>query len=781
MGETPIQEHKFDTLSLLAGLTESDAAEYSLEDILNEFGQGEYPAEQKQTHKEEEIVQQIQQAIDHEIEMLPAEPAPVISLENVEPEPPLSEAEALLRRHGVRLVRREQELPDEELPEEVEEKNTAPVDPQTAPTGILPDLINIKIKDVISKREKPHMEIPEEEEEDEENRTRLLPVQNLPSAEMLYHEAVKDSRRGRRLMFFSFLLAALSLYWTLSTLYGWNSKPVFMDVRRSSLILAAITAVSAVLSYETVTRGFRELFALQLRFSGAYALLLLLTVVSSFFCKENGRLPPCCAVCLLNFFALWGDTLHSTGIRRSTRPLMKEDARHSSATVMTQAIEGYQTVTRGVYYENEHVQGLLSENHMQQQMDGYAAAALIISVSGAVILKAKLNLPVLWSWNLLLAALIPLGGFVGYERPFAALARTLMKKDSALSGWKGAEVLKDADSVLMTDEDIFPNRQVKLSGVKLFDNCSIAQASSYMAAALEVAECELAGVFSDFRESSNGRRLSVTQFRRYEGGGIGAEITGDVVLVGSRRFMKLMGIAIPSETEIQNAVYMSVNGRLAALFVLHYKASAKVHRAMVRVIDQTGMKLVVGSRDFMITPKLLEDLFKIKAENLVFPSAAERDSLAALSGRMDGTQGAILPDDSFDSLSDITIFAKRLGVITRVSAVLCMLLSVIGSFILFMMLLRKAAVSAFTVFLLNLLVTLPVLLLTESTAVQSRRGEKGQEAPKQASQERSNRMEKPESSKDGKSGGPAAAASRKRKPAKNGGKAGSSKKTVKKK
>ena len=32
------EEHKFDTLSLLAGLSEEDTGRYSIDDILSEFG-----------------------------------------------------------------------------------------------------------------------------------------------------------------------------------------------------------------------------------------------------------------------------------------------------------------------------------------------------------------------------------------------------------------------------------------------------------------------------------------------------------------------------------------------------------------------------------------------------------------------------------------------------------------------------------------------------------------------------------------------------------------------
>ena len=74
--------------------------------------------------------------------------------------------------------------------------------------------------------------------------------------------------------------------------------------------------------------------------------------------------------------------------------------------------------------------------------------------------------------------------------------------------------------------------------------------------------------------SQNGRHYRVDTFRRYEGGGLGAEIQGDVILMGSIGFMKLMKVRMPEGTRLKQAVYLSVNGDLAAVFALNYAPAA---------------------------------------------------------------------------------------------------------------------------------------------------------------------------------------------------------------
>ena len=92
----------------------------------------------------------------------------------------------------------------------------------------------------------------------------------------------------------------------------------------------------------------------------------------------------------------------------------------------------------------------------------------------------------------------------------------------------------------------------------------------YATAVLQAAGSGLLPLFEEVMRSENGRRYTADSFRQYEGGGLGAEIRGDVVLLGSLPFMRLMGVHVPEGTRVQSAVYISVNRELVGVFALTY-------------------------------------------------------------------------------------------------------------------------------------------------------------------------------------------------------------------
>ena len=107
--QPPQEAHKFDTLSLLAGLSDADTEQYSLDEILNEYREADQGTKSAPAEPDNSIIDQIQHAIDREMEMNMATPEPVIQLERETPEPPEQdlgdpELNDLFRRSGIRIV-----------------------------------------------------------------------------------------------------------------------------------------------------------------------------------------------------------------------------------------------------------------------------------------------------------------------------------------------------------------------------------------------------------------------------------------------------------------------------------------------------------------------------------------------------------------------------------------------------------------------------------------------------------------------------------------------------
>lgn len=106
-------------------------------------------------------------------------------------------------------------------------------------------------------------------------------------------------------------------------------------------------------------------------------------------------------------------------------------------------------------------------------------------------------------------------------------------------------------------------------------------------------------------KSAGARRYSVSKLRRYEVGGVGAEIGSDSVLVGSLRFMQSMGVDMPAGTRVSQAVYVAINGSLAGVFAVHYGVSRSVLEGLSALTVSRGVSPVVTAGDFIITESFL--------------------------------------------------------------------------------------------------------------------------------------------------------------------------------
>ena len=214
--------------------------------------------------------------------------------------------------------------------------------------------------------------------------------------------------------------------------------------------------------------------------------------------------------------------------------------------------------------------------------------------------------------------------------------------------------------------------------------------------------------------NENGWRCSVDSFRQYEGGGLGAEIRGDVVLLGSLGFMKIMGIPLPENVKIQSAVYVSVNGELAGVFALTYGPSAASKSGLQHVVHTPGLLPILATRDFMITPALVKKRFKVSEDRLEFPMVAERTALSAPEAGENGKQGALMARGSFAAFAAAVTGGRSLRKTVHSSMWICLLSGILGMLLLCVLtyLDASAAASAGNLLLYQLLWQVPNLLLT---------------------------------------------------------------------
>ena len=291
----------------------------------------------------------------------------------------------------------------------------------------------------------------------------------------------------------------------------------------------------------------------------------------------------------------------------------------------------------------------------------------------------------LWLWSALLSATVPLSLPLSGTLPLSLLCRRLHKSGCAVAGWKGARAISAARRVVVTDEDLFPAGvlslqkkgkegpasapvgTVELNGLKVYGE-EINQALAYAEALCRAAGSQLTPLFQQLMDGQVSFRYDAHDLHYYEDGGVDCTIRGATVAMGSAYFMKKRRITLPHDLKMDTGVFMSVDGRLAAIFVVKYLPSRNVEWAL-RALRRNRVTPVLATRGVNITPNMLKRKFRLNARP-IYPGVATRLALADLTGQRGEAPNAIIYRDGLLPMAETVIGSQRMCQAVRWSTIL---------------------------------------------------------------------------------------------------------------
>ncbi len=184
--------------------------------------------------------------------------------------------------------------------------------------------------------------------------------------------------------------------------------------------------------------------------------------------------------------------------------------------------------------------------------------------------------------------------------------------------------------------------------------------------------------------------------------------------MGSLAFMKLMRVRMPEGTRLRQAVYMAINGELAAVFALNYDPAPSVRAGLLSLTHMKGLLPILATRDFMITPQFLKHRYKLSPDRIEFPTVEERAHLSAPEAVREPKQGALMVRPSFQCFTAAVVGARAMRSATRGATAISVAGGVIGAAVLFLLTFigSAQAVSAWNLLVYTLLWLLPTLLVT---------------------------------------------------------------------
>ena len=480
-----------------------------------------------------------------------------------------------------------------------------------------------------------------------------------------------------------------------------------------SLAMLAVLILQALLSYDVLAQGLLQALRLQFDQLSLLVLTTVLAIVDAFFALAQARLPLCPIISVQLLLALWSRRLLLQAKYRSARAAtnMQEPV---GVVREEKAWHGKDCIFRTSTPDPDFARQLEMPDAARRVMRIYAPAVAVMTLVLAVLCSLRGAQNPICCWTALLAAAYPAGALICYTRPFALVARRLQRGGVAVAGWSGARNLSGECGLVVEDSDLFPPANVTLNGMKIYSDRNVGQILGYATAVVETAGSGLVPLFQELLESQNGRRCTVDTFRRYEGGGLGAEIRGDVVLLGSLAFMRLMRVQMPQDANVKQAVYVSINGELAAVFALHYAPAAQVKSALLTAVRARGLTPVLATRDFMLTPQFLHYRYKLPPDRVEFPTVEERAWLSSPDAVREPKPGALLAQGSFLNFVSAVAAARSLRGTVIGSLAIALMGGILGLLMVFFLAFigSVATASCWNLMIYLILWMIPQLLLT---------------------------------------------------------------------
>ena len=465
-----------------------------------------------------------------------------------------------------------------------------------------------------------------------------------------------------------------------AVMYGLELIP---ENRMRLMVFSQVLAMllGALLGNQQLIDGFATLLKGKFTPNTLLAITFLACCADSVFCLRELRVPICAAFTLEVMMSLWS-TYHRRTTEMGMMDTMRKAIRLDSVVRCDDYFEGQSAILRGEGRVEDFMDSYNQASRPQRIQNVYALVALIVSTAIAVAagLLHGISMGVqIFSTTLLVS--MPASFFIALTRPMAVLERRLHRVGTVLCGWKGIMGLSGKCLYPLNDHDMFPIGSVKMNGVKFYGDRDPETIIAYAAALMHANGGGLAPIFDQLLATRNGVRFSAENLQFYGNGGIGGEINGDPVLMGTLEFLKEMGVEIPEGTMVKQAVYVSVDGDLSGLFAVTYNRVKHAASGMSTICSSRRIRPVIIAKDFLPTASFLKDTFGLRPRRTAFPSRADCLALAEKQPAPDAPALALTTREGLASVAYAITGARALHTASRLGLTVHMIGGILGMLI----------------------------------------------------------------------------------------------------
>ncbi len=474
--------------------------------------------------------------------------------------------------------------------------------------------------------------------------------------------------------------------------------------------------VSALLGCQQMIDGVADLFKGRFSLNTLLVFTFIACCADGVLCLQQLRIPCCAAFSVEITMSLWA-AYERRNTEMGQMDTLRKATRLDGIRLTPDYYEGRKGLLRCQGEVEDFMDSYRAVSGPEKVLSWYALAALAASlaIGGVAVVLHGVGTGVQVAAVCLLSA-VPGSMFVTLTRPMAVLEKKLHDVGAVICGWKGVMGLCGKAVFPVGYEDLFPVGTARMNGVKFFGARPTDQVVAYATALVVENGSGLAPVFTQVLDSRNGRHYDVEEFRLYDNGGMGGLVCGEPVLVGSMSFMKEMGVDVPEGLKVHQAICVAVDGELCGLFALSYENARVSAEGMAALCSNGGLNPLVTSEDFLLTESFIRSRFGVKPRKVLFPQVSQRCQLREKVGG-DGPVLALSTREGLSSFACSVSGARVLRTASRMGVAVHILGGLVGLAIMAVLTVLGALelLTPANVFAYQLVWMIPGLLLTEWT------------------------------------------------------------------
>lgn len=704
-------------------MDELENQEFSLEDILQEFGNS--PEETPETPAEaEDIVQEdilVPEAEDDDMTVLDDSLAEELSLEITRvidlPVKITDEEEGVtsdtIRMDTVRFAK-------------AEPKNAEPIEEEELP--VVEEAAPQEEEEAFSEGWEPEYEQPIAEYAPPRpilihprSHMKELKAKLVAGPEKVYYKLLeKGLGKLQAAIFFSLIVVLLSAAATImdtAGMIGAHRMKLMVFCQFMAMLVAALLGsfqlIDGVIDLVKKRFSLNTMLVFTFIFCCADAIVCLYRVPQ----VADPRVPCCAAFSLQMIMSLW-----STYQKRNTAMGQMDTLRKASHLEGISVVEDYCEGERGLLRGEGRLEDFMDNYYKPSSLDKVISVYAIVATCLSVVLGVVAGVLRGLDAGIQVAAVttlaaVPASMFVTLSRPMAVLEKRLHRLGAVLCGWMGVNGLCKKAMFPLDREDLCPTGSVKLNGVKFYGDRDSDEVIAYCAALCNVDGGALAPVFEQLLESRNGIYYEVANYRDYGTGGIGGEVNAEPVLVGTLPFLRSMGVDVPESLKVSHAVGVSVDGELCGLFAITYDKIPSSNTGLMTLTSYRGLRPVIVTDDFMLTDSFIRSHFSVNTKRIRFPEQEVRAALRKKAAEEENPTLAISTNQGLAPIAYCVTGAKALKNASRLGTIIHMIGGILGIGVMLTLTLLGALhlLTPANLFLYELVWMVPGLLITEWT------------------------------------------------------------------